>query len=172
MLNLTKPSLEHQEAILTFRREFLKVYDYVHGSNELNAFTDYGFRAWIHYVEAPAGTSWFGYEKVNDSTYLAWLDGKVVGIMHIRHQLSDILLQRGGNVGYSVHPDYQGRGIASEMLKYAIGKLKSLGLERILVTCSSQNAASRAVIKKNGGVLENIIDTGNTSIERYWIATT
>ncbi len=90
--------------------------------------------------------------------------------MHIRHTLNDMLLKQGGHVGYSTHPTYQGQGIATAMLGFAVQKLNELGVQKVLVTCDDDNIASAKVIEKNGGILENTLKKPNgTKIRRYWI---
>lgn len=169
-LQFKVPTLADKQRILTFRREFNAVYDAMHGANELNAFSDGGFVGWINYIHAPAGTQWFEYQKVADSTYIALIDDTVVAIMHIRHTLNDMLLKQGGHVGYSTHPAYQGQGIATAMLGFAVQKLNELGVQKVLVTCYDDNIASAKVIEKNGGILENTLKKPNgTKIRRYWI---
>ncbi len=172
-LTFKKPSIADQASILSFRQAFNAKCPAMHGSNELNAFTDGGFIGWLNYINAPSGTNWFDYEKVADSTYIALQDDAVVGIMHLRHHLNNILVQRGGHIGYSVHPDFQGRGIATKMLAFAIDVLRQLDVADILVTCETGNIASKKVILKQGGVLENVltIHTPNRTydIERYRI---
>lgn len=170
MLLITNPTLAHQEAILRFRREFNAVFDELHGANELNAFTDGGFIGWLTYINTPAGTQWFEYQKVADSTYIALLDEVMVGIIHLRHTLNDFLLQQGGHIGYSTHPDYQGQGIATQMLSFGVKQLNELGVKKVLITCDETNIASAKVIEKNGGILENVIDTAHgKKTKRYWI---
>jgi predicted acetyltransferase len=47
----------------------------------------------------------------------------------------------------------------------AVAEGRSLGLDRILVTCDDDNEASRRTIQRNGGVLEDI----RQDKLRYWI---
>lgn len=48
-----------------------------------------------------------------------------------------------------------------------------LKLSRVLITCDDENIASRTVIEKNGGqlenIVENIVDRGTVNTRRYWI---
>ena len=58
------------------------------------------------------------------------------------------------------------------MLRDVLPYCRSLGLDRVLVTCYEENAGSRRTIEKNGGVYENsVVDpTDGESMRRYWIS--
>jgi RimJ/RimL family protein N-acetyltransferase len=54
-------------------------------------------------------------------------------------------------VGYAIHPDYQGRGFATEATLGLIDfGFLSLGLERIVAQCDTRNSASYRVMEKAG----------------------
>ena len=106
------------------------------------------------------------------STFLA-LDKneRLIGMIDLRHRLNKWLLRYGGNIGYSVRPSERRKGYAAEMLKLVLKEAAKIGLDRVLITCDDDNAASRGVILKCGGVLENEVegpDEGQIT-ERYWI---
>lgn len=105
------------------------------------------------------------------STFLvAEVDGQIIGRVSIRHELNAFLEERGGHIGYGIRPEFRGRGYATKILVEALQIVRGLGVQRVLVTCSDNNAASRKVIEKCGGVLENIIDTeGGERVRRYWL---
>jgi predicted acetyltransferase len=92
--------------------------------------------------------------------------GVVLGSIHLRHELNDFLLREGGHIGYGVRPSARGRGVATAALLLALDEARALGLDRVLVVCDDDNAASRATILRAGGVLED----APGRIERYWIA--
>ena len=92
-------------------------------------------------------------------------DGQAVGFLNLRLLLNDHLLQEGGHIGYSIRPSARGKGLAKEQLRQGLQVAKSKNIKRALVTCDSDNAASRAVILANGGTLEDI----RGGKERYWI---
>jgi predicted acetyltransferase len=77
--------------------------------------------------------------------------GVVVGSLSVRHELNENLRRLGGHVGYSTHPEYRRRGVATFALRSALGILGTLGVAEALVTCRADNAASIAVIEKCGG---------------------
>lgn len=101
-------------------------------------------------------------------TILWWVDGtRWIGRLSIRHRLTPFLLEVGGHVGYVVRPRERGRGHATAMLVAALPVAAGLGLDRVLVTCDHDNHASRRVIEKAGGRLE---DQRGVKL-RYWVAT-
>lgn len=105
------------------------------------------------------------------STFLvAEVDGRIIGRVSIRHELNAYLEERGGHIGYGIRPEFRGRGYATNILVEALQIVRGLGVQRVLVTCSDTNAASRKVIEKCGGVLENTIDTEDGErVRRYWL---
>lgn len=98
-------------------------------------------------------------------------DGKLIGMLDIRHELNEMCLKLFGGIGYSIHPDERGKGYASEQLSLAKEICRSMGMNKILVTCHKDNLASAKTIQKNGGILENeVVDERNGEVlQRYWI---
>lgn len=95
-----------------------------------------------------------------------------VGRLMLRHRLNERLRQTGGNIGYVVVPEYRRRGIAVGMLRLALPLARERGLDRALITCDEDNAASRRVVEKCGGLLEGtspILESGVIQC-RYWIS--
>lgn len=92
-------------------------------------------------------------------------NGRALGFLNLRLRLNDYLLNKGGHIGYSIRPSEQGKGYAKEQLARGLTWAREKNIQRVLVTCSQNNPASRAVILANGGALEDV--RGET--ERYWI---
>ncbi|MEV4252869.1 GNAT family N-acetyltransferase [Spirillospora sp. NPDC049652] len=100
------------------------------------------------------------------TTILWWVDGdEFIGRLTLRHRLTPWLLESNGHIGYDVRPSARRRGHASAMLRAALPVARGLGIEQVLVTCDSDNAPSRMVIERNGGVLE---DRRGIKL-RYWV---
>ena len=98
------------------------------------------------------------------------VDGTIVGRCSIRHKLNEALLERGGNIGYAVRPEFRRRGYASEMFRQALSISRGIGLERALVTTDGANEPSWRIIERNGGVLEPTGSGTEDSVRRYWVA--
>jgi predicted acetyltransferase len=110
---------------------------------------------------------------VAPSTFLfAFLDDRIVGRASVRHALVPPLGELAGHVGYAVLPHARNRGIATRILRDAVRYARDeLGLERVLVTCDDDNAASMRVIEKNGGVFLDLREAASLRRpkRRYWI---
>ena len=91
--------------------------------------------------------------------------GQALGFLNLRLRLNDYLLENGGHIGYSIRPSERGKGYAKESLRQGLQVAKGKNIKRALVTCSTENPASRAVILANGGVFEDV----RNGVERYWI---
>jgi len=101
------------------------------------------------------------------TTVLWYISGRhYLGELVIRHELTPELAQVGGNVGYSIAPQWRGQGHATRMLAEGLAECRALGLRRVLLTCRCDNEASRRVILANGGVA----DGQAQGEDRYWIA--
>ena len=88
-----------------------------------------------------------------------------LGFLNLRLRLNEGLLNHAGHIGYSIRPSERGKGYAKESLQQGLQIAKEKNIKRALVTCSTENPASRAVILANGGKLEDV----RNGTERYWI---
>ena len=89
-------------------------------------------------------------------TELWWVVGdEFLGRIVVRHRLTPMLLEMGGHIGYDVRPSARRRGHATEMLRQVLAIANELGIDPALITCDVGNVGSRAVIERNGGVLED-----------------
>lgn len=53
-------------------------------------------------------------------------------------------------IGYVIHPDYQGQGYATEAVKVVIDELREMGFRKITAGFFAENTASRRVMEKCG----------------------
>jgi predicted acetyltransferase len=102
------------------------------------------------------------------NTNLWWVDDdEYIGRMSIRHELNEWLAEVGGHIGYDVRRSRRREGHATAMLAAALVVARDLGIDRALVTCDGDNVASRRVIERNGGVLED----ARKGKLRFWVPT-
>lgn len=107
------------------------------------------------------------------STYWLIDNNEMVGVVNIRHCLTELLFKAGGHIGYGIRPSKRGKGYATKILSLALEKSKELHLDKVLLVCNSTNAASNKVILNNGGISdEDFIDEQNNILKRYWIGLT
>lgn len=172
---LAVPGPEHREQVMAYKNAFLRSGDSFDGCAGLEETEDY--RDWLDFEGRLSRK--YGADYVPSTVRLAVRkrDGKVVGIIDLRHRLNGFLLRFGGNIGYSVLPQERGKGYATQMLRLMLEECRALGLEKVLVTCDKENIPSSRTILANGGILENeVADEAGLSrsgtIRRYWIRLT
>lgn len=171
-MKLIEPGMEYADGIRAYRQEFLQSGDSMDGTCGLKKYEDP--REWIAFLETMKDPSTVPEPYVPSTQYLFVReeDGKVVGMINVRHNLNnDHLALIGGHIGYSVAPSERRKGYAALMLKTVLPIVKGMGIERALVTCDQINEASRRTILRNGGVYESTVfdPEDQTDVERYWI---
>ena len=106
-----------------------------------------------------------------DHLWCVDVDGRILGGVRFRHRLAPHLLVEGGHVGYDVRPSERRKGIGTRLLALTLDLARARGLERVLVTCDHDNAASARIIEKNGGVetSTSVSDRSGKVVRRFWI---
>ena len=129
------------------------------------------FREYVEMTEAWSIGENLPANFVPNTYYVGVVGGKIVGRLSFRHELNDFLERIGGHIGYCVVPSQRRRGYATEMLKQFLGIARSLGMNRALITCDTDNIGSKQIIVNNGGVFENRSDEPELKVQknRYWI---
>lgn len=109
--------------------------------------------------------------RVPHTMLYAFVDGKIVGRLSVRHELNEYLTRRGGHIGYAVAEKYRRKGYATEIVKQGLAYCRTLGLSKILVTCADSNLASWKIIEAFNGKLQDKPwdEEDKAIIRRYWI---
>ena len=168
---LVKPDETMLEQIAAYRAAFLAAGDSMDGSGPLRRMEDPA--EWLAFnraaeIRETAPSNWVPSEQF---VYLRQSDRRIVGTIQFRHEFNDFLRDFGGNIGYSVHPNERRKGYAKRMLGECLKVCKAFGLERVLITCLTDNEASRRTILSCGGVYDRTVfcERDGVTLERYWI---
>ena len=109
-------------------------------------------------------------DRVAAAFLFAHVGPEVVGRVSIRFALNPYLRERGGHIGYGIRPAFRGHGHAHEVLRQALVITRAEGVDRALLVCRQDNAASAAVILRAGGVEEQpFVDEHGETQRRFWI---
>lgn len=169
--HLVEPTLKYGQQIWDYRQEFVDCGEPLCGAGSLARCANSS--DWLADVVAQKSIETLPKGLVTATQYICvrQSDQKIVGTIQIRHCLNEYLAKFGGHIGYSVAPSERHKGYATKMLKSALLRCRDLGLMRVLITCASDNDASRRTIIKCGGVYESTVFEPSQSLqlERYWI---
>jgi predicted acetyltransferase len=168
-LRLVLPTMEYKGEIMNYKREFINNGDSMDGTAGLRNAEN--FEEWYSAFCDNLREESVREGLVPATTFLAIStdDGRLIGMIDVRHRLNDYLLKFGGHIGYSVRKSERQKGYATEMLALTLKECIKLNIKRVLITCDKDNIASAKTVVNNGGVLENEIPEENGITQRYWI---
>ena len=174
---LIEPDVRYRDSYLEALREGLDSASDATSEKEIQLFKA-DFDGWVKWsndfsrpVLLPDGS-----QVPRVPTKIFWLvDGdRFLGRLSLRLELTESLLQRGGNIGYAVRKSERRKGYGAMMLKLALPEARKAGLDKALITCNDENIGSRKIIEGVGGVLQDKAEmkfAGEDIIERrYWVA--
>lgn len=167
-MKLVSPSPELEQAYLDYISEWEKI------EEEIVPYA--ARREGLSYSELLSRWEFESTEMVRDkglvpASLFFYMDdeNRMIGALHIRHELNEYLLNYGGHIGYGIRPQERKKGHAIKMLEMSLPLAKELGMDRVLVCCDKINVGSARTIIKNGGILENEQALKNEIVQRYWI---
>ena len=151
---LEEPSLERINDVKEYFEEHQKYNSNSNGTSGLDK--EYlNYEKWLHKMELLSNPETCptnlcpGYEYflIRES------DNKLIGMINLRWNLNEWMLQNGGHIGYGIRPTERRKGYATKMLKYALLECKKLGLENVILGCYKDNIGSSKTIVSNSGIL-------------------
>lgn len=170
MCKLIKATDLPASKVMEFRQAFLSAGECaINGSRGLHHYEKYEEWLWLVKECEKSDNTLLG---VQASTYFAVrADGVVVGCIELRHTLNEPLAVIGGHIGFSVIPEERRKGYATKMLKQVLAVAKKTGIDKVLLTCDTDNVASCKTVEKCGGKKEQedafVLD--GEPYYKYWI---
>ena len=113
-----------------------------------------------------------GEGRVRATTWWMVRGDRYLGSIQLRHELSPVLAELGGHIGYDVRPSARRQGVASTALRDVVRRAGELGLTEVLVTCDENNVGSRRTAESAGGVLAGIRPVDDYAIEHGYLEPT
>lgn len=170
-LTLMKPNISFKDDIQAFHKEMLDAGSSMDGTGPLRRMDT--IEAWLEFIRLCQSKETIPENWVTSDQYLyvRQSDNRIVGMIDFRHYFNDFLEKYGGNIGYSVRPSERRKGYAKRMLSDCLQLCRQYGLEKVLITCTKENEASKRTILANGGIYEKTVycEPDNVYLERYWI---
>lgn len=94
---------------------------------------------------------------------------QIVGLLSLKERLEAYDAIEGGHLAYTVFPEFQNIGIGNEVFTKGLEILTELKIYPIFVSCRESNAASEAIIIKNGGKLSYQKQVNHYQVNHYRI---
>lgn len=172
---LVEPGMEYAEEIMAYRQEMLDAGSDMDGCGNLRRCEN--AQDWVDRNMAMKSEKTLpDRNKLVVSTQFAYIrkcDGRILGMLQVRHYLNDYLREYAGHIGYSVRPSERRKGVATAMLREALPFCKCIGLDRVMIACEPDNPGSRGAILNNGGVYWRTVHfpPEDIDLEQYWVET-
>jgi len=170
-IELVEASKEHESQAMAYRQMYIDLGEKeINGSSQLIKYKNYD--KWLERIKHEKAIE-PSLTHTPSTTYFMIRkgDNKIVGSIQLRHHLTEELKKDGGNIGYGICPSERGKGYGVKQLSLVLEKAKSIGLDKIMISCSKDNRASAQVAIKNGGMLagEGFDEDEGKVTEIYWI---
>lgn len=164
-IRLVEPNEEMAEEFLAMAEE------YKAAGNDRYKFALENFPVYLEQVTNYARGIKLNTDRVPGSEFWLAVNSRIVARSNLRHRLNPALEREGGHIGYGVRPSERRKGYGTLILKLTLEKAKTLGLEKVFLTCDADNVGSAKIIEKNGGVFAGQTVSPKTAkmIAQYWI---
>ena len=167
-ISLVIPKKEHETQVKEYIEEHNQFEENdIHGGALIEKMP---YDDWLKQLENNSNEKTVNCEWVVTSTFFGLANGKIIGMIDIRHTLNQFLRDYGGHIGYGVRPTERNKGYATEMLKLGLVYCKIVALEKVMLACYKENTASGRTIEKCGGALEKeFLYSDGKAVQVYWI---
>lgn len=171
---LEKPSIERKAEIIEYINEFVKYKSDINGTGSLDKILDgYPFEQVLERclnIENEEYAQKIGRCPGKTFLLIRANDNRIVGTINLRWNLSELMLQFGGHIGYSIRPTERRKGYNKINLYLVMIEARKVGLDRVMLACDVNNAGSDRTLQALGGKLERTeIDPSDGMLTNvYW----
>lgn len=158
-----------ESAALEFRQEFFDFGEQViNGSALLDRIPSYA--DWLAQVQANACAETVSDGWVRTEVFFAERveDGRLVGIIDLRHELNDFL-RDFGHSGFSVRPSERCRGYGKRMLQLLCERADAIGLPHLQLAAEESNTPSLRIIEALGALPQRSFAHENRPARVYFL---
>ena len=178
MLKLVKVSEKHLSAIIQAVKEYktdTNPYRVAEINNLIDAVDHDNILFWIKQKQNEDKGINLNPGYVASTYYLLMEGEEYIGSFQLRHELTERLMNIGGNISYIILPSKRQKGYAFKGLRLVLSEARKMGLDRVLITCNAKNDASFAVMtkamKKYGGEILPDVEIDDGFEHRVWVNT-
>ncbi len=172
---LEEPSIKQKEKAIDYINEFKKYSSDINGDGSLDKYLqEKTYEEWVEYTANKQKKQYaHSHKKVPSTTYflIRSTDDKIIGMLTIKHELTEDLKRSAGHIEYSIRPTERRKGYAKINLYLGLLECKKYNLDNIQLVHNFDNQASEKVIKALGGILtKTILDPFNKLfVDVYWL---
>ena len=149
-ITLMKPSIAFASEFLSVTEEF-RAAGYERAQRDFD-FIRNDFPAYIRRLNETNQSIGLKPGYVPTTTFWLVVNGaQIIGESRLRHWLTTALEHEGGHIGYAIRPSDRRKGYGTCILALTLEKAGDLGLNRVLLTCDTDNIGSARIIERNGG---------------------
>ena len=155
---LEEANINRKEEAIEFIKEHIKYNSEPSGVSGLdNEYINYD--AWLKKLELMKDKKTCPIDRCIGRQYflIREEDNKLVGMINLRWDLNDWMMEYGGHIGYSIRPTERNRGYNKINLYLCLIEAQKIGLNKVLLTALDNNIGSIKTILSLGGKLENKI---------------
>ena len=171
---LEKPSIKRKDEIIEYMNEFDLNNSEIHGDGGLDKILEgYSAEEVIYEVNKMQDEDFAkSLNMCPSKTFLLIRenDNKIVGISNIRWNLSKELLEFAGHIGYGIRPVERRKGYSKISLYLSLVEAQKMGLEEVVLGCTTTNIASNKTILALGGILDHTgIDVSDNILSNAYV---
>lgn len=151
------PSMERKDDIIDYLDEFVEYKSDINGSGSLDKiYEGYTFSEALERclrLKDPEYAKSIDRATGETLMFVREEDNKIVGMLNLRWNLPERMLEFGGHIGYGIRPTERQKGYNKIQLYMGLIEADKEGLSEVHISCDRDNPGSDKSIKALGGEL-------------------